>query len=142
MENQLVVFELGKEHFGIDIAAVESIIKIQMITSIPHTADYIMGVTNLRGSVVPVIDLGIRLGMTRKPNDQNSRIIVATVNSVKVGMIVDSVSEVMRVADESIEPPPSMALGVNRAYITGVAKIEELLVILLDLGEVMQLNKN
>jgi purine-binding chemotaxis protein CheW len=142
MDNQLVVFELGREHFGIDIAAVESIIKIQVITSVPHTADYIMGVTNLRGSVVPVIDLGICLGLTRKANDGNTRIIVANVHGVKVGMIVDSVSEVMHVADDSIEPPPTMALSLNRAYITGVAKIDEMLVIMLDLGEILQLNKN
>src|SRR5512134_2462542 len=106
MENQIVVFELGSEHFGVDIAVVQSIIKIQPITKLPHTPEFVDGVTNLRGKVLPVIDLRKRFGFAADEVDRNSRIIVVSVNQIEVGMIVDEVSEVITVPAGAVEPAP------------------------------------
>ena len=103
MEHQLVVFELGKEHYAVDISAVESIIKMQAITVVPHTPAFVEGVTNLRGSVLPVIDLRKRFGLAMDEISKKSRIVVIALGKTKVGMIVDAVSEVLRVPDDAID---------------------------------------
>jgi purine-binding chemotaxis protein CheW len=141
MEHQLVVFELANEQYGVDIAAVESIIKIQPITVVPHAPAFVEGVTNLRGSVLPVIDLRKRFGLPQEDSTKNSRIVVVAIQSTKVGMIVDAVSEVLRVPEGAIEPPPPMVTSVDTAFITGIAKINDRLVILLDLGKVLSLQE-
>lgn len=142
MEHQLVVFELGKEHYGVDISAVESIIKMQPITVVPHTPSFVEGVTNLRGSVLPVIDLRKRFGLALDDISKNSRIVVIALGKTKVGMIVDAVSEVLNVAEDAIEPPPPMVTSLDTTFIIGIAKIESKLVILLDLSKVLSLQEN
>jgi len=137
MEKQLVIFELGSENFGIDIASVEGIVKLQEITRIPQSPSYMEGITNLRGSVLPVIDLHKRFGMAAHERTNETRIVVANVDSLKIGMIVSAVSEVLTIDDNVIEPPPPMVSNVNSEFITGVAKIDKRLVILLDLGKVL-----
>lgn len=137
MEKQLVIFELGSENFGIDIASVEGIVKLQEITRIPQAPSYMEGITNLRGSVLPVIDLHKRFGMAAHERTNETRIVVANVDSLKIGMIVSAVSEVLTIDDSVIEPPPPMVSNVNSEFITGVAKIDKRLVILLDLGKVL-----
>jgi purine-binding chemotaxis protein CheW len=137
MENQIVVFELGSELYGMDIAAVESIIKMQTITRLPHSPEFVEGVTNLRGKVLPIIDLRRRFGLPPQESNKNSRIIVISVNRTEVGMIVDGVSEVLTVPDQAVEPAPAIAATVNSVFITGIAKIDERLVILLDLERVL-----
>lgn len=139
MEHQLVVFELGKEHYGVDISAVESIIKMQPITVVPHTPSFVEGVTNLRGSVLPVIDLRKRFGLAMDDISKNSRIVVIALGKTKVGMIVDAVSEVLRIQEDQIEPPPPMVTSVDTTFIIGIAKIDNKLVILLDLSKVLSL---
>ena len=141
MEHQLVVFELGKEHYAVDISAVESIIKMQPITVVPHTPSFVEGVTNLRGSVLPVIDLRKRFGLAMDTISKNSRIVVIALGTTKVGMIVDAVSEVMRVPDDAIEPPPPMVTSIETTFITGIAKIETKLVILLELAKVLSMEQ-
>ena len=141
MEHQLVVFELGKEHYGVDISAVESIIKMQPITVVPHTPSFVEGVTNLRGSVLPVIDLRKRFGLSLDDISKHSRIVVIALGKTKVGMIVDAVSEVLSVAEDAIEPPPPMVTSVDTTFIIGIAKIESKLVILLDLSKVLSLHE-
>ncbi len=138
MEQQMVVFTLGNEHYGISIAAVESIIKMQAITQLPQSPYYVRGVTNLRGTVLPVIDLRTRFGLEPKENSRETRIIIVTKDLIKVGVVVDGVSEVLRVPDESIEPLPPMASTVNSAFLKGIARMEDRLVILLDLGKVLE----
>ena len=96
MEQQLVVFELANEFYGINIAVVESIIKMQAITQLPQTPDYVKGVTNLRGSVLPVIDLRIRFALEAQEDTRQTRIIIVTMGNIKVGVVVDGVSEVLR----------------------------------------------
>ncbi|MFZ5808896.1 MAG: chemotaxis protein CheW [Chloroflexota bacterium] len=151
MEQQLVVFELANEHYGVDISAVESIIKMQPITVVPQAPSFVEGITNLRGSVLPVMDLRKRFGLTigrnkessgaKNTSQDESRIVVVSMDGVKVGMIVDAVSEVLRVSSEAIEPPPPMVAGINSAFITGIAKVGEKLIILLDLGKVLTISE-
>lgn len=146
MERQLVVFELADEHYGLDIAAVESIIKLQAITGVPHAPACVEGITNLRGSVLPVIDLRKRFCLDQGEEHRDNRIIVVSLDGAKVGMIVDAVSEVLTVSDEVIEPPPAMVTTVDTAFITGIAKLGAVessprLVILLDLGKVLTLEE-
>ena len=141
MENQLVVFELANEHFGVDISAVESIIKMQTITLVPQAPAFVEGVTNLRGSILPVVDLRKRFGFQSYEAGKHSRIVVVTIEGIKVGMIVDAVSEVLRVSDETIEPPPPMVTTIDSSFITGIAKMEKRLIILLDLAKVLSIHE-
>lgn len=137
MEQQLVVFDLAGEHYGVDIAAVEGIIKLQAITTVPHAPAFVEGVTNLRGKVLPVIDLRKRFGLPQAQPTKDSRIVVVEMNGATVGMVVDGVSEVLRVGAEAIEPPSPIVTTVDSAFIRGIAKVGERLVILLDLGKVL-----
>jgi len=140
MEKQLVVFKLANESYGVNIEAVESIIKMQSITVIPQAPEFVEGVTNLRGTILPVIDLRKRFGLEHTPVTLESRIIVITANHTKVGMIVDAVSEVLEIAEDAVEPPPMIATTLNSAFITGIAKSGGTLVILLELDRVLQLH--
>jgi purine-binding chemotaxis protein CheW len=137
MENQIVVFELSSEYFGVEIAKVESIIKMQPITQMPHVPAFVEGVTNLRGKVLPVIDLRKRFGLPPQQADRNSRIIVVSVDQTEVGMIVDGVSEVLAIPEGAVEAAPAIASSVDSAFITGIAKLDNRLVILLDLARVL-----
>ena len=136
-EEQLVVFTLANEHYGVDIAAVESIIKLQPITSVPQTPAFVEGLTNLRGTVLPVIDLRKRFELSAEEATKETRIVVAEVNGETVGMVVDAVTEVLRVPEEDIEPPSPVVTTAASAFITGIAKVDERLIILLELGQVL-----
>lgn len=137
MEQQLVVFELANEHYGLDISAVEGIIKMQAITKMPQAPSFVEGVTNLRGTVVPVIDLRKRFMLPAMEHTKDTRIVVVYMEKTKIGMIVDGVSEVLRIPEEAIEPTPPMVSTVNTAFIRGIAKLEGRLVTLLDLSKVL-----
>jgi len=137
-EIQLVVFQLAGETYGVDINHVQEIIRMQNITEIPRTPDFIEGVINLRGRVIPVIDLHKRFNLPLADATQNTRIMVVELDQMTVGMIVDSVSEVLRLPAASIEPPPPMISGVDVAYLEGVGKWNERLIILLDLNRVLR----
>jgi purine-binding chemotaxis protein CheW len=145
MEKQLVVFELAEEFYGLDIALVESIIKMQAITRVPHAPSFVEGVTNLRGKVLPVVDLGKRFNVGGGLSDDgqsankkdNRRIVVVSIDNTEIGMIVDGVSEVLTISDEIIEPTPPMVMTVDSSFITGIAKLDGRLVILLDLTKVL-----
>ena len=135
-ENQLVVFELAGENYGLDIAAVDGIIKLQDITAVPHAPDFVEGVTNLRGTVLPVIDLRRRFGLPEADSTTDTRIVVVDVDGTKVGMVVDAVTEVLRVAADTFEQP-SPLVTTTSAFITGIARVDERLVILVDLAKVL-----
>jgi purine-binding chemotaxis protein CheW len=137
MDNQIVVFELNAEQYGVNIAVVESIIKMQPITQMPHAPAFVEGVTNLRGKVLPVIDLHKRFNLPPRPADKNSRIIVFGVNGTGVGMIVDGVSEVLTIDEDTVEPAPAITTTLESQFITGIAKLDGRLVILLDLNQVL-----
>lgn len=133
MENQIVVFELGAEDYGVDIASVESIIKMQPVTRMPHAPSFVEGVTNLRGKVVPVIDLRRRFGLPAHEVDKNNRIIVVSVNQAEIGMVVDAVKEVLTIPAQVVEPIPEITTTIDSAFMTGLACLDDRLVILLDL---------
>ncbi|MDR3628236.1 MAG: chemotaxis protein CheW [Ignavibacteriaceae bacterium] len=138
---QLVSFVLGNEEFGVNIICVQEIIRMLQITKVPNAPDYVDGVINLRGRVIPVIDLRQKLGMPRKDHDNNTRIIVVEVNSKTVGFIVDGVKEVIRIPVGVTEPPPEIVSGINSEYIKSVGKLEDRLLILIDLEKILSKNE-
>jgi purine-binding chemotaxis protein CheW len=134
---QLVSFVVAGEEFGIDILKVQEIIRPVAITRVPHAPGFVEGVINLRGRIVPVVDLRKRFRLPNRERDKDTRIIVVDLSEKVVGFMVDAVREVLRVARETIEPPPELAVGIDAHYITGVAKLEDRLLILLDLDEAL-----
>ncbi len=133
---QLVTFKLGTEEFGVDILKVQEINKMMNITKIPNAPGFIEGVINLRGKIIPIVDLRKRLGFRDQPYDKSTRIIVVELDGLVLGFIVDSVSEVLRIPENTIEPPPSMVAGIESEYIEGVGKLDERLLILLELKKI------
>jgi purine-binding chemotaxis protein CheW len=135
---QLVVFQLGNELYGADISVVREVSPLQRVTRVPRTPKYIEGVTNLRGRVIPVVDLRRRLGLAVSAATKSTRIAVAELEGGQVGMVVDAVLEVLRVPASAIEPPSQLLSKVDAEYVQGVAKVDGRLIILLDLARVLQ----
>ena len=134
---QLVTFSIGVEEFGVDILKVQEIIRTMEITKVPRAQDFVEGVINLRGKVIPIIDLRRRFGLSSKEYDKHTRIIVIEINNMIVGFVVDSVSEVLRIPAGTIEPPPPVVAGLDSDYISGVGKLHDRLLILLDLDKLL-----
>ncbi len=130
---QLVTFKLGNEEFGLDIIKVKEINKMINVTSIPSAPAYIKGVINLRGNVIPVVDLRTRLTLPNKEYDQATRIIVVELEERTIGFIVDEVCEVLRIPRGITEAPPEMVGGIDSEFITAVGKLDDRLIILMDL---------
>jgi len=138
---QMVVFKLLNVEFSIEVTSIESIIKFQAITKIPHAPDFVVGVTNLRGNIVPVIDLKKRLDLEQTEKGEDTRIIVAILQDAKIGMVVDSVKQVIEIDEAEIEPTPTITMAVDASFIRGIVKIENQLVILLNLEKVFYRNE-
>lgn len=136
-EEQLVVFELAKESYGVDIGAVNTIIRMQRITHVPRAPQFVKGVINLRGSIVPVIDLRRRFGLQEFEETKASRIVVVETASGLIGMIVDAVTETLSLPSDAIEPPSSLVTTADSHYLRGVAKVEDRLIILLELERIL-----
>lgn len=136
-EEQLVVFQLSEQIYGIDIASVYEIIRMEKITRVPRTPDFVEGVINLRGKIIPVIDLCKRFNLIFSERTNTSRIIIVDVGGSTIGMIVDAVSEVLRVRSDSIEPPPPIVHGIDAAYLRGIAIMDNRLIILLNLEKIL-----
>ncbi len=136
-ELQIVGFRVGGETFGLPITAVQEIVRPPAITAVPHAAECIEGVINLRGRIVPVIDLRRRFGERQIAASRKNRILLVNVDSRAVGLMVDSASEVLKLNEAQIEPPPQ-ALGEGGNYVTGVAKHQERLILLVDLAKILQ----
>ncbi|MCL5104074.1 MAG: chemotaxis protein CheW [Armatimonadetes bacterium] len=134
---QLVVFELDGEYYGVDIGAVNTIIRMQEVTNIPRTPSFVEGVINLRGSIIPVIDLRKRFGLSVGETTKSSRIVVMEAGGQMIGMVVDAVAETLRLPIDAIEPPSPIIASVDSDYLRGVGKTENRLVILLDLDKVL-----
>lgn len=134
---QLVTFSIGDEEFGVDILKVQEIIRTMEITKVPRAPAFVEGVINLRGKVIPILDLRKRFGLETRPHDKNTRIIVIEINNMIVGFVVDSVSEVLRIPASTVEPPPPVVAGLESEYISGVGKLEDRLLILLDLNRLL-----
>jgi purine-binding chemotaxis protein CheW len=135
---QLVSFNIGQEEFGLGIQCIQEINRMVEITRVPNSPEFVSGVINLRGKVIPIINLRKRFGFPPKENDRNTRIIVVELGGMVVGFVVDSVSEVLRIPKNITEPPPSIVAGIGSEYITAVAKLDNRLLILLDLERVLK----
>lgn len=132
---QLVSFELEQEEYGVDVLAVREIIRLPGITKMPNTPDYVEGIINLRGTVIPIISLRRRFGLMDSEANRSSRILVMETTGGLNGFIVDAVAEVIRISSTEIQPPPAITLGnVAQECITGIVNHAERLLVVLDLN--------
>jgi len=136
---QLVTFELSGEEYGIDILKVHEIKRLKEIgiTYVPRAPEFVEGVINLRGDVIPIIDLAKRFELETEKNEKETRIIVVKQEEKYIGLTVDRVNEVLTIDSEVIEDPPQEISQINSFYISGIAKYEERLVIVLDIGNIL-----
>ena len=133
---QLVSFTLANEEYAVDILNVQEINRITEITKVPNAPDHVEGVVNLRGKVIPVINLRKKFGLPEKGAGDTTRIIIMDIQGVTNGLIVDSVSEVLRIPSDIVEPPPVTA-NMSSKFIKGIAKLENRLIILIDIDKMM-----
>jgi len=133
---QLVSFGLADEEYGIEITKIREIILMGEITQVPQTPHYVKGLINLRSTVIPVIDLRARFGLPEGEITHESRIMVLNVARKTIGIIVDTVSEVLRVTNKQIAPPPPTVAGLGREYLNGLVKLDDRLLILLDIDNI------
>ncbi len=134
---QLVTFKIGEEEFGVDILAVQEIIRLMQITMVPRAPEFIVGVINLRGKVIPVVDMRRRFGLPEVERDSHTRIVVMELGQKIVGFLVDAVSEVLRIPADTVEPAPPVVAGIGSEYLKGVGKLDDRLLILLDLDNLL-----
>ncbi|HHV62670.1 MAG TPA: chemotaxis protein CheW [Firmicutes bacterium] len=136
-ETQLVTFKLGNEEYGVDIMQVQEIIRLTNIVKVPNAPHFVEGVIDLRSRVIPIIDLRKRFGIPECGKTGSSRIVVVNMNDTTVGLIVDSVSEVIRIPVKALEPLPEIATSVDSRFLRGIARVEDRLIILIDLACVL-----
>lgn len=134
---QLVSFRLAQEEYGIEITKIQEIILMGEITRVPQTPHYIKGLINLRSTVIPIVDLRLRFGMSEEEVTDETRIMVVNVVGKTIGIIVDAVSEVLRVNEEQIAPPPPTVAGLGQEYLTGLVKFDSRLLIMLDIDQIL-----
>ena len=138
MDEQVVVFQLAGESYGVDIARVQEIRVLAGITAMPRAPVFVKGVINLRGKVTPVVDMRARFDKEEAEATKETRVIVVSVDPEWIGLIVDSVSEVVRVPEDAVAPPPGLVATVESDFVRGIANLgEERLIILLDLDKLL-----
>jgi purine-binding chemotaxis protein CheW len=137
MEGKFLIFSIGEEEYGIAIRYVNEIIGIQSVTELPDTPEFIKGVINLRGKVIPVIDVRLRFEIEERAYDDRTCIIVVSISDNIVGLIVDSVAEVHDIADNEIEAPPKISKSAGSRYIMGLGKVGEEVKILLNINKLL-----
>ena len=136
-ENKYLSFKLGKEEYGINIQFITEIIGLQNITYLPEMPKYVKGVINLRGKVIPVIDVRLRFNKDERAYDERTCMIVTHINEMSVGLIVDMVSEVLDIAAKQIDPPPKMSKNEDSRFIQGLGKVEDQVIIILDVNKLL-----
>ncbi|MBP2078874.1 chemotaxis protein CheW [Oceanobacillus polygoni] len=136
-----IVFKLNNQSFGVDVKQVISIERLQEITEVPRTSEFIKGVTELRGETTPVIDLKERLMLADTEITNNTRILVVSIQAMQIGLIVDAATEVKDIEDNQIQAAPKLIAGVHETFLKGVAKIDNHLLILLDLEQIVNLSE-
>ncbi|MGM0844619.1 MAG: chemotaxis protein CheW [Bacillota bacterium] len=134
---KVIVFQLMEKEYAIPVSQVRSIEKVQHITRVPKADPFVKGVINLRGVVTPVIDLRIRFSLPEEAHTDETRVIIAGVNDMEVGLVVDAANDVLDISLEAIESQPEVVGAVEADYISGVAKLEKRLLVLLNLEEVL-----
>ncbi|WP_077624597.1 chemotaxis protein CheW [Sediminibacillus massiliensis] len=139
--SKVIVFELKDEKYGVDIQQVRSIERLQNVTEVPRTAAFIKGVINLRGDITPIIDLKERLQIGETEYTDETRILIINIDTIQVGLIVDSATDVVDIDSSIIDPPPRIIGGVTDDFLRGVAKLEDKLLILLDMERVLTLEE-
>ncbi|MGY0691580.1 chemotaxis protein CheW [Virgibacillus sp. FSP13] len=141
MDHKVIVFQLKDEEYAVLVQQVGSIERIEPITRVPQTADFVKGVINMRGVVTPIIDLRKRFGIEETEFSDSTRIIIVYMDDIEVGLIVDAANDVIDIPESAIEPAPEVVGSVDVDYIQGVAKLENRLLILLDLQKVLAKNE-
>jgi purine-binding chemotaxis protein CheW len=139
---QLVTFKLGDEEYAIDILKVQEINRMKEITKMPNSPPDVEGVVNLRGRVIPVVNLRKKFGMEQKDDDSHARIMIIDIDGMTFGVIVDCVEEVLRIPSNIVEPVPPMTTAVSSQFIMGIAKMDDRLIILIDLQKVFGIGES
>ena len=132
LSNMYLTFRLGNEDYGIEIRYVTEIVGMQKITEVPDMPLFVKGVVNLRGQVIPVLDMRLRFNMEPREYDERTCIVVVSINTAQVGLVVDTVNEVRNINDDQISPPPRTAGASSAQYIQGMGKVGEEVIILLE----------
>lgn len=136
-KGKFLIFAIGQEFYGIEIRCVTEIIGIQPITSVPEVPAYVKGIINLRGKIIPVIDVRLKFGKEPVPYDDRTCIVVIDIENMSVGLIVDNVAEVLTIPDENIVPPPDSKTGFHNRYIKGIGKVGTDVKLLLDCDKLL-----
>lgn len=139
IENKYVIFQLENEYYGLNIESVQSIEKFQNYTRVPNAPKYIKGVINLRGEVVPILDLRIKLKLNPKKVDNNTRIVVTKQEELVIGLIVDTSSEVLEISKNNIDRAPTNGDDEYKEYIKGIGKVKDRLIIIINLEKLLDL---
>ncbi|MBF0568322.1 MAG: chemotaxis protein CheW [Nitrospirae bacterium] len=134
---QLVTFTLGTEEYAIDILRVQEINRMTDITIVPNAPPFVEGVVNLRGKVIPVVSLRKKFEIEDRASDESSRVMIVDLQGVTIGLIVDAVSEVLRVSSDIVESTPPMSSNIDTEFIFGIAKLNDRLIILLDIDKML-----
>ncbi|QXM05783.1 chemotaxis protein CheW [Crassaminicella indica] len=136
-EKQYVIFKLENESYGVDIMRVQEICEYKESVKVPNTPKFVDGIINLRGDIIPIISLRKKFNLQEEQVNSDTRIIVIHLQENQVGFLVDEASQVLRINEEDIEPAPEIVTGVDKKYITGVGKLEDKIVLLLDLEYIL-----
>lgn len=137
--NKYVVFKLDNEEYGIDILRVKEIKEMLRITRVPKSSSFVRGVVNLRGEVIPIIDLRKKFNLQQREDTSSTRIVIVIVDEITVGLIIDTSSEVLEIEKEYIEEPPTTLSSIDHSYIYGIGKVNERLIILLDVAKIINI---
>jgi purine-binding chemotaxis protein CheW len=139
--SQFVGFFIDEQEYAFPIQQIQEIVMPGKVTRTPQVADYVDGVSNLRGTIIPIINLRRLFGLESKPTDESTRTVVVNVGTRTMGCVVDSVTQVIRIPQESIQPPPEVIVGRETAYISGFAKLDDRLLVVLNIDELLHPEK-
>ncbi len=136
-ENQFVIFRLGDEKYAVDILNVGGISEFREVTKVPNAPAFVDGIINLRGDIIPVVNLKKRFNIADKQADSDTRIIINNIKGKDIGFVVDEASQVIKIDDADIEDAPDIIKGADRQYISGIGKVDDQIVILLNLEKIL-----
>ncbi|MBT4265100.1 MAG: purine-binding chemotaxis protein CheW [Deltaproteobacteria bacterium] len=138
LKDRFLTFHLEKESYGIEIRHVTEIIVLQEITKVPDLPGFIIGVVNLRGNVISVMDMRMRFHLETREYDDRTCIVVVNIKDLAIGLLVDAVNEVLNIPEEQVDPPPKTHSGIKSSYVMGMGKVDDQVKILLDIEKILQ----